>query len=54
MNEPALHEIVLDLIRRIEEMESTTNKIAVQQRQLNLEATRLIAELTAKLDMVTA
>jgi len=50
MNDTRLHAIVLDLIERIEGLERSLSAVVAQQKSLSLEATRLIAEMGAKLD----
>ena len=49
MNDAYWHTIILDLIERTEEVEKSLGAVVAKQRSLNLEATRLIAEMAAKL-----
>ena len=49
MNDQQLHSIILDLIERIEELERSLAAVVAKQKSLSIEATRLVAELGAKI-----
>jgi len=50
MNDQQLHSIILDLIERIEELERSLAAVVARQKSLSIEATRLVAELGAKIN----